>query len=49
MPKKIILIIMVGLFIVLITAYAQDYKPQINPLDFTVSVNFSGVVRGRKE
>lgn len=38
MPKKIILIIMVGLF-VLITAYAQEYKPQINPLDFTDQID----------
>jgi hypothetical protein len=39
MPKKIILIIMVGLFIVLITAYAQDYNPEINPLDFTDQID----------
>jgi len=39
MPKKIILIIMVGLFVVLIMAYAQDYKLQINPLDFTDQID----------
>jgi hypothetical protein len=39
MPKKIILIIIVGLFVVLITASAQDYKPQINPLDFTDQID----------
>lgn len=39
MPKKIILIIMVGLFVVLIMAYAQDYKPPINPLDFTDQID----------
>lgn len=34
MPKKIILIIIVVLLVVFITAYAQDYSPEINPLDF---------------
>jgi hypothetical protein len=39
MPKKIILIIIAGLFVVLITAYAKDYRPQINPLDFTDKID----------
>jgi hypothetical protein len=30
---------MVGLFVVLITVSAQDYKPQINPLDFTDQID----------
>ena len=39
MPKKIILIIIVSLFFVFITAYAQDYSPEINPLDFTDQID----------
>ncbi|MFH1938773.1 MAG: hypothetical protein ABIK21_01305 [bacterium] len=39
MHKRIILIIIASIFIVLITAYAQDYSPEINPLDFTDQID----------
>ena len=39
MHKRIILIIIASIFIVLITAYAQDYSPEINPLDFTDKID----------
>lgn len=39
MHKKIILIIIVSLFFVFVTAYAQDYSPEINPLDFTDKID----------
>ena len=39
MHKRILLIIIVSLFVVFITAYAQDYSPEINPLDFTDKIN----------
>jgi len=39
MHKKIILIIIAVLFVVFITAYAQDYSPEINPSDFTDQID----------